>query len=215
MKIYYLLILDKSGSMSSVKELTKTAMRSYLDEIKKSTKENNLEGYASILAFDSGSKNPFEYYYKTISCNEVDYSLVEKYQPSGGTQILDAIARGVLDLQTSLGDELGNEDVRVLVSIYSDGGENSSKLFSSFQIKNMIETLSDNKWTFTFQCAGAEEQIKAFARSISIADGNVQVYQATKEGYQSSYASLTSSLQVYTSGIRCQEKIENLFAEVK
>lgn len=213
MKIYYLLILDKSGSMGSVTELTKNAMRAYLDEIKKSTEANDVEGYASILAFDSSSENPFEYYYKAIPCKEVDYSLVEKYRPSGGTQILDAIARGVIDLQTVLGDELGNEDVRVLVSIYSDGGENSSKLFTRHQIKKMIELLSEDKWTFTFQCAGAEEGIREFSRSISIADGNVQVYKADKEGYTNSYASLTSSLHIYTSGIRCQEKIENLFAK--
>lgn len=213
MKIHYLLVLDKSSSMSAVTALTREAMRAYLTEIKNSCETNQIDGYATIMAFSGKVDNPFEYYYKATPCKDIDFSLVEKYQPGGWTPLLDAIAKGVIDLQASVGDELGDEDTRTLVSIYSDGEENCSKLFDRKKIKDIIETLSEDKWTFAFQCAGAESKIREFAKSISIADSNVQVYKADEEGYRTSYASLTSSLNIYTSGIRCQEKIENLFAK--
>ncbi|MBK9248804.1 MAG: hypothetical protein IPM69_11970 [Ignavibacteria bacterium] len=57
-------------------------------------------------------------------------------------------------------------DYNVLVTIMTDGEENASKEYSGKQIKQLVEELKLQKWTFTY--IGTDHDVDAFAMSISI-----------------------------------------------
>lgn len=196
MEMHYLLILDKSGSMESRTQATKNAVKQYLKEIHNVSAINNIDAYVTVMSFDAGSSSPFDYHYKTTPIRDIDYSLIESYSPNGGTQLIDAIAKGIIDLQETVNDEFGKEDIKVLCSIFSDGEENSSCLFTLKKVAAMIKHLRENKWEFTFQCAGETSSIARFANSINISE--YSAYENSDEGFKKAYATLGSYISKYS-----------------
>lgn len=60
---------------------------------------------------------------------------------------------------------------RVLVTILTDGEENSSKEFTGQDIKKMVEELKMNGWTFTY--IGTDHDVDKIAVSVSITNSLV------------------------------------------
>ena len=67
------------------------------------------------------------------------------YNPCGGTPLYDAIGMGIANINA-----LTTEDDCVLVTIITDGEENCSEEYDLKMIKNLIEKLKKQNWTFTF-----------------------------------------------------------------
>ena len=85
------------------------------------------------------------------------------YNPDSVTPLFDAIGMTVSKLKTYLKKE---KNYNVLVTILTDGLENASKEYSGKQIKDLIENLKIDKWTFTY--IGTDHDIEKIASSISI-----------------------------------------------
>jgi uncharacterized protein YegL len=70
-----LIILDASGSMESKKEDVKGGLKQLFDDIKENTKLNQR---VIIAQFDNTFKVLCD-----VDASELDYSIIEKYKPSG------------------------------------------------------------------------------------------------------------------------------------
>ncbi len=75
--------------------------------------------------------------------------------PDGMTSLYDAIGSSIQFLKSRLRNNLENEHTDVAMLILTDGFENSSKIFNSQEVKQLINVLElTGKWTFLFLGAG-------------------------------------------------------------
>ena len=139
------LVVDRSGSMQSIKEDAEGGVNSFIAQ------QVNEPGEAllTLVQFDT----EYEFLHKGIPIGKVPkYKLV----PRGTTALLDAVGRAVNETGQRLAkiDEQDRPGLVVFV-IMTDGQENSSVEFSNEQIKRMIEEQQTKyNWHFTFLGAG-------------------------------------------------------------
>lgn len=184
-QLYYLLILDKSGSMASVQKQTVESVNGEISLIKNKAKEENLDVFVSVVAFSSIFGKPNNVYiYKNKNVQDIPELAEKDYIPNGGTPLRDAIGDSVVTLQKELDTRINDENVNVLVSIFTDGEENTSREYSHQQIADMIDGLSKTgKWVFTFIGCGGIQAVQQVAKSYNFSASNVAAYDGSKEGY--------------------------------
>src|SRR5690606_16028036 len=69
------------------------------------------------------------------------------YRPDASTPLYDAIGFGVAKLERQLE---GVENYNVLVTVLTDGEENSSREYTLDAIKKKIDALQRKRWTYTY-----------------------------------------------------------------
>ena len=142
-RVFNLLVVDESGSMSFIKHQTLMGINETLTTIQKMQKAHkNLEQRVTLITFDSTHKNLL---YDNVNAHQAKPLKPQDYNPCGATPLYDAIGMGISKLNA-----LTTEDDSVLVTIITDGEENSSEEYSLKMIKNLIGKLKKQNWTFTF-----------------------------------------------------------------
>ena len=101
----------------------------------------DMEQHISLLTFDSGHKT---FKYDNVKADNVNTLSARDYNPRGGTPLYDAIGISIakLNAQTS-------EKDNVLVTIITDGEENSSEEYNLHMVKTLISKMKKQGWTFT------------------------------------------------------------------
>lgn len=141
------IVLDRSGSMSSVKDDTEGGFNNFIQ------KQKQLEGkcVVSLYQFDS----EFETVYEGRDIQEVPPLYLS---PRWATALLDAMGRAI----NLTGDRLRNlpeseRPNKVVFVVLTDGYENSSREFSKAQIKEKVEHQEEKyRWLFVFLGAGMD-----------------------------------------------------------
>lgn len=172
-QVFNLLILDESGSMQSVKEITISGFNEIAQTIRAAQAQfPNQEHHVTLVTFNGLGV-------RTLLDNQPASTLQalseQSYRPDASTPLLDAIGKSVmrLEFQTE-----SFTDYTVLVSILTDGHENASREFSGAAIKAMIDRLSEKGWTFTYM--GANHAVEQVANSLSIK--SFLRFESTREG---------------------------------
>jgi len=141
------LVVDRSGSMCTIRADAEGGINALLDDQKKEPGDCNL----TLVQFD----NEYEFVHKGIDISEAaHYSL----HPRGATALLDAVGQAINATGRRL-DEMKEEDRPSLVAfvITTDGHENCSREFTSAQIRKMIShQQSEYNWKFTYLGADAD-----------------------------------------------------------
>lgn len=160
-KIHNLIILDESGSMEAIKKIILEGLTETLLNIKKMEKYfENQDHYISIVSFN-GMGRKIHYWQKPIS--EIEGINDISYKPSLNTPLFDAVGSSMKYLYNELREKV---DYSVLVSILTDGVDNSSVEYNKEAIKRMIEEFKVKNWTFTY--IGTGHDVNEVAKSISI-----------------------------------------------
>ena len=142
-RVFNLLVVDESGSMSIIKRHALVGINETLTTIQKMQKTHkNLEQRVTLITFDSTHTNVF---YDNVRASNANPLKAKDYNPCGATPLYDAIGMGIAKINA-----LTTEDDSVLVTIITDGEENWSEEYSLKMIKNLIEKLKKQNWTFTF-----------------------------------------------------------------
>ncbi len=133
------LVLDRSGSMASCKEITIDSINSFLEEQRK----NNVDGALTISLFDNRSID--------VPINSLPIRKVEKLnydflQPRGSTPLLDAIGLAINELDNH---RIKENEKKVLV-IVTDGLENASREYDSKAVKTLIEEKTEQGWLIIY-----------------------------------------------------------------
>jgi len=168
-------ILDRSGSMQSIKAGTLEGVNAFLDQQK-------LENTAYPAKFSlTLFSTEIEVRHSSVPVTEVPSLSDTTYLPDGGTALLDAIGITIDSLGKRLADTPEAErPAKVIVAIMTDGEENSSRIFSWDQISEKIKHQTDvYKWEFLFM--GANQDAIATASRISI-DRNSGVNYFQQDG---------------------------------
>ena len=154
--LYFL--LDRSGSMQSIKTDTEGGFAAFIDEQRKGSGECRV----TLAQFD----NDYDVVYSDRPL--VDVPALD-LQPRGSTALLDAMGR----LITSAGKELAGlaEDKRpgtVIVAIMTDGHENASQEWTHPAIKALVEQQTkDYGWQFMYM--GADQDAIEVGTSLGVA----------------------------------------------
>lgn len=157
MKTEIVFILDKSGSMQSIRKDAIGGFNSFIEEQKKAEGEANV----TLVLFDSEVKVVYE----SVDIKEVADLNENTYVPSGLTAMHDAIGLAVDRLSKRLSEQEVQPD-NVVFAIMTDGYENASKEYSHGVIKTKIENMQKNDWQFIF--LGANIDAVGTAKSIGI-----------------------------------------------
>ena len=163
------LVVDRSGSMASVREDAEGGIASFIAE----QAGEPGDALLTLVQFDTD----YEIVHSGIPVGQLpSYTLV----PRGMTALLDAVGRAI--------DETGRrlatmaEDQRpglVIVVIVTDGKENASRSYTRQRVREMIEHQRQvYSWHFTF--LGADQDAFAEAGAIGIDAGGVARYDKQK-----------------------------------
>jgi len=183
------IILDRSGSMESVRSDTIGGFNSFLDEQQKTEGDAVL----SLVQFD----NQYDILYSGKDIKQADKLSMSTFQPRGSTALYDAIGRTI----NVTGDRLAElpeseRPDKVVCVIMTDGFENASREFDSIKIAEMIREQTENyNWQFLF--VGANQDAILSAKAIGIAATHSMSYAPTSEGTKAVYASMSANLSSY------------------
>ena len=142
-RVFNLIIVDESGSMSIIRKQALIGMNETLETIiKMQEKYPDMEQRVTLLTFDTGHT---DFKFDNVPAKQTRKLHYKEYNPGGGTPLYDAIGLGI-----SRVNALTTADDNVLVTIITDGEENSSCEYNLSMINNLIEKLKKQNWTFTF-----------------------------------------------------------------
>lgn len=183
------IVLDRSGSMISVRNDTIGGFNAFIDE------QKALPGTAtlSLLQFD----DQFDTVYAGVPLAEVKPLNNSTFVPRGGTALLDAIGRTINETGARLA-AMSDDDRpgKVLLVIMTDGGENSSREFDRAKINDMISHQRD-KYSWQIAFIGANQDAIAVGSSIGIPVSNSLNYASTGVGTRAAMKGLSSSVGAY------------------
>lgn len=141
-QVHNLIIVDESGSMSIIHKQAFTGMNETLQTIRQmQEKYPNQKQYVTLLTFDTGHT---KWHYDNTPADKTQDLGWKDYNPGGGTPLYDAIGKGISKVNANV-----TEGDHVLVTIITDGEENSSEEWTLKMVRNMIEKLKSQNWTFT------------------------------------------------------------------
>jgi uncharacterized protein YegL len=191
-KTYYLLILDKSGSMDNVISETVNGFNEQVQMIKNlKEKYPEQEIIVSLTTFNHYVDHDL-FLTKPSQLKELKalrgrptnrHGIAETvnfvYFPSGLTALYDAIGRSVNKLREKIKKEIKNNEASAVVVIITDGHENASREYSYEDIRQLIGKLEkSNNWTFSY--LGATPDAVDIARGMNIASHNAMYYDKMK-----------------------------------
>ncbi|ULQ51921.1 VWA domain-containing protein [Flavihumibacter fluvii] len=160
-KVYNLIILDESGSMSSIQQATMSTFNELIQSIAaETTKIDGHEQWINFFSFNGvGIKEqmPLQKVSSLLLLHE------ENYRPDSLTPLFDAIGHATGKLKFALEKE---KDYAVLVTILTDGEENASKEYTGEKISALINELKKKNWVFTY--IGTNQDVAKEAAKINI-----------------------------------------------
>lgn len=176
-KLKLFIILDKSGSMSSVDTATISGLNEYLQTLR----QDKSDYQVSLTLFDTVVRTLFE----GKNIKDVTPLTRDDYTPSGMTALLDAVGSVVTEAKSSV-----KKTEKALVCIMTDGYENSSREWNQKSLSKLINELEKSgNWTFTF--LGANQDSWDTAQAMGFKNqGNVANYRATNLGMAAGFDSM-------------------------
>jgi hypothetical protein len=158
------MVLDRSGSMSSCREATITAVNKYLKDSKADAtlKDADFE----LVIFDTQSIDTI----RDGKIADATELTAADFEPRSGTPLLDAIGRGVGKIDAKLAASNGEKAILVVVT---DGQENRSRKHTYESIEALIADRQEKGWLILFLGAGlasAQQGIRMGIRSANVAN---------------------------------------------
>lgn len=159
-KVFNLIIVDESGSMSVIHKQAFSGMNETLATVRAmQQKFPDTEQRVTLVTFDSDHTT---WHYDDAKAESTHDLRWEDYNPGGCTPLYDAMGRAItkVEAQTQEGDS-------VLVTVITDGEENSSREWRLAMIRRLIDRLKECGWTFAL--IGTDNlDVESMARSMSI-----------------------------------------------
>lgn len=179
-------VLDKSGSMMSIRDATISGF----NELLETHQRENPGASLSLHLFDEVPAEP-KLYNPITSAEPLSY---KSYTPGGTTALYDAIVQAIRVAE-------GTKAERVAFIIVTDGMENASASETRESAKALIDwhTNEGKGWAFTF--LGANIDSYAVGGGLGIAAAATMNYNASPIGTQTMFQTVARSTSSYTGGV--------------
>lgn len=179
-------VLDRSGSMQSIKNVTIEAFNGFLH----SQRTGAGVAQMTLVQFD----DQFELVYGAIPMHHAPELTEGTFQPRASTALLDAIGRTI----KATGDRLQRlppeqRPGTVIFVTLTDGYENASHEFTLQRVNEMIREQRDKEaWQFIF--LGANQDAIATAAQMGVAAGQAMTFSASESGTHGVWGAISSKL---------------------
>jgi len=208
-------VIDRSGSMASIKDETIGGFNAFMDE------QKALPGKARVtfIQFD----HQYEIVYRDIDIKEVPLLNSRTYEPRGYTALYDAIGCAL-----SEGMKTADPAERNILVVLTDGAENSSKEYRQGDVKKMMNSAEDLGWKVVFLGANIDvaqvssgigmrnagmvmpdwDKVKVDAFMVANAGPITMSYAASSDGIRSAYrtaSSVVANMRTSTSEVKDTE----------
>jgi hypothetical protein len=184
-----IIILDRSGSMGSIRKATVDSINNFIDDLRRVPGD----GFWTFVQFDDrssakGAGEAFPYVLYERRSDQVMVKLTEHdFQPRGGTALIDAVCITLLRAEQAYLATPVPERLRTLIVIMTDGQENSSVDYDRARMRELIARCQA-RHGFEFIFLGANQDAFAEASGYGMATNhrgghcNKLRYEATREG---------------------------------
>ena len=185
------IILDRTGSMQAIRDDTIGGFNAFLAE----QKAHPAPATLTLVRFDS--QDPYEVIHDTKPLAEVPELTRETFVPRAMTPLLDALGRGINELEARLARMPTTErPARTVFVIVTDGHENASREFSRDQIRQMIRTRQDaDGWQFVFLSADLDAIDEAV--SLGMHRRSTLAFDKTPDGTRDAWRASSEVLSAY------------------
>ena len=164
-KIYNLIIVDESGSMGGLEAVTLSGINETIGTVKEAQIQfaDTQEHYLTLVTFDTRVRQADSI--RTL----IDAQPIEQvgefknYRPHGSTPLYDAVGMSLTKLKGRIKDD---ENATGVVTILTDGLENASREWRADGLRQLIEQLTEEGWTFSYM--GSAHDVKSVTDLLSI-----------------------------------------------
>jgi hypothetical protein len=188
------IVLDRSGSMGSIRDEAIESFNGFLAE------QRTLEGEASVslVQFD----HEYEPNFEGVPLPDVPYLSPREYRPRGRTALLDAIGQSIVRTEARL-DRFRHQPELIVFVILTDGYENASCEYTRQNIFDMIRGRETRcGWRFIF--LGANQDAIREGGGMGIRFDHAMTVGSSKEEYLAANRAAARKVRLYrSSGQTC------------
>lgn len=177
-------LMDRSGSMHSIKEDTEGGYRSFMEE-----QRNSLGDGESIECWLSEFDDQYNQVFSAVDIKELpEYEL----HPRGMTALIDSLHRLIGEIGENLAQRPEEERPgRVIILVLTDGMENASREVTQEQLRELIKSQESNySWQFIF--LGANLDAVSVGATYGIAENRSLTYGANAQGVTGAFAAVSN-----------------------
>jgi uncharacterized protein YegL len=181
-------VLDRSGSMASIKDDMQGGLNKFIDDQKKAKGEVKF----TLAQFD----NQYEVLADLIDIQDAKpYSL----EPRGSTALLDAIGKTVTTVRGQV-QALDKKDrpKKTVVCIITDGMENASAEWKHGDVMALIKECEKDGWEFAY--LGANQDAIAVGGSVGIRAASSMDYATNPVAMAATFDSMSNNTTAYLAG---------------
>lgn len=150
-------LLDRTGSMGSVKDDTIGAFNAYLDGL-----DDGANILFSLVQFDSVS---IDKVCVAVPPAQAPRLTNDNYQPRAWTPLIDACVKTIKAVEESVATE---PDTKVVICFQTDGQENSSTEYTWEELNALIKAKMALGWQFIFMGAGLDAYEQGERMGVSV-----------------------------------------------
>jgi uncharacterized protein YegL len=195
-QVHNLIILDESGSMEGIKNTIIQGFNELVQTIQGIEQQfTDQEHLISFVSFNGLGHKSIHFREPAVSLKQLDMT---SYMPNASTPLFDAMGFAINKLKHSLQEQSA---YNVLVTILTDGEENASKEFSGATIKQLVDELKLERWTFTY--IGTDHDVEKIALTLSI--NNTLVFERNEEDIKRMFDREKVSREHYSRRIQSSE----------
>jgi uncharacterized protein YegL len=185
------ILLDRSGSMVSIKDAMESGFDEFLNEHKKVPSTR-----LTLIQFDSSNNQEVVYTARPVA--EAPRLSID---PRGMTPLLDAFCLAI----DRTGDRLSamrqeERPNKVLFVVITDGQENASFKYGRNDVKERV-TRQQGSYNWQFVYLGANQDAIAEAATFGIPQASAMTYAASAAGTGETFRSLSRASLSYTTGM--------------
>lgn len=199
MKTDITVILDKSGSMHSIKDDTIGGFNQFINE------QKNQEGKATLtlVQFNTSTEVTIE----SQDINDIEELTSESFIAMGGTALLDAVGNTIQNTKVRISkQEAKDKPDKVVFVIITDGGENSSFEYTKDLIQKVVKEAEERGWGFIY--LGADQNEFDEARRLGI---NVTAVSGYNKGNMlDAYGSISGKISTLRSASMDKPVIDSI-----
>lgn len=190
--VFNLVIIDESGSMSSARNSAISGCNETINVARhlQSEHPDTQRCLMSIYAFQKDAGVPSRYLCKNVPVANAKDITTADYRPLGNTPMLDAIGSTLTDL---IAVASTHEDATAIVTIITDGFENSSCEYSWQDVARIINRVKEMGWTVNF--IGANIDVDEVASRMNI--DNRKRFTSDAEGTHEMFNDFANDMYQY------------------
>ena len=197
-RLYVHVLLDRSGSMESCRDITVEAFNSYVASLAAQSRQGTR---LSLTIFDTESTDQL---YDAVRISDVPKLTRETFVPRGSTPLFDAVAAVVSKINkvNLLPDE------RVALTILTDGQENSSREMTADAVKKLLADRQERQ-NWLVQYLGANQDAWAAGAQIGVSSAHSLDYSVGS--MRPAMASAAASAKRYRMAVPTRAREEATF----